>query len=299
MVNLLAKEQAAQAVKFLKEEARPLEKALFELDFEDGSPEAVLRELQAFQNEDGGFGNGLEPDFQCPASSALATTIGLQHLAHIGADDSNIVVQRAIHYVLQTFDEERMGWEIVPPEVDTAPRAIWWNYGGDWPWGNPSAEMIGLLYHFKTLVPSEFLDNVTAFAIDYVNQLTASDHHEIQCLVKLMKELPKNEASKIGGKVNELLLANITTSPAEWGGYCLLPLQVASSPSSPFVSLFEESIPANIDHLLSTQDEDGSWKPAWAWGQFEDDFQKAKIEWSGILTLDNLRILHAFGILGS
>ncbi|QTD39698.1 hypothetical protein [Sporosarcina sp. Te-1] len=298
MVNPVANEQAMQAAKFLTEKARPLEKALFEFDFEDGSPEAVMRELQAFQNEDGGFGNGLEPDFTCSASSALATTIGLQHLAHIGADESNQMVQRAIDYVLQSFDEERMGWEIVPIEVESAPRAIWWNYGGDWSWGNPSAEMVGLLHHFKTLVPHEFLNKVTAFAVDYAYQLTASDHHEIQCLVKLMKELPENEANRIAGKVNELLLANVTTNPAEWGGYCLLPLQVATSPSSPFTLLFKESIPANIDHLLSTQDEDGSWKPAWAWGQFEEDFPKAKMEWSGILTLYHLRILRAFGILG-
>ncbi|GKV54953.1 hypothetical protein NCCP2222_09000 [Sporosarcina sp. NCCP-2222] len=298
-IQKITKDQALQAVKFMKEKARPLEKALYEFDFEDGSPDKVLEELHAFQNEDGGFGNGLEPDFRCEASSALATTIGLHHLSHIGADDSNQMVERAVHYMLQTFDEQQMGWEIVPKEVETAPRAIWWNYGGDWPWGNPSADVIGLLHHYRKLVPDDLLHKLTAFAVDYVCQLTASDHHEIQCIVRMMDALPETEANRIAGKVNELLIANVTTNPDKWSGYCLLPLQIVTSPESPFAELFKDSIPANIEHLLSTQDEDGSWKPAWAWGQFEEEFQQAKMEWSGVLTLDHIRVLHAFGILGS
>ncbi|MCG3086861.1 hypothetical protein [Sporosarcina cyprini] len=299
MENQLAIEIKTRATAFLKEQARPLERALYEYEFENGSAEKVMEELKKYQNKDGGFGNGLEPDFRCSASSALATTIGLRHLVSIGADASNEMVQRAVRYVLETFDEERMGWEIVPKEVETAPRAIWWNYGGDWPWGNPSAEMIGLLHHYKTLVPEELLGKLTDFAVEYVCQLTASDHHEIQCIVRLMDALPESEANRIAGKVNELLVANVTTNPDKWSGYCLLPLQIVTSPDSPFADLFKDSIPANIEHLLSTQDGDGSWKPAWAWGQFEEEFQRAKMEWSGVLTLDHVRVLHAFGILGS
>ncbi|WHT49031.1 hypothetical protein QNH10_04930 [Sporosarcina thermotolerans] len=50
----------------------------------------------------------MEPDFRCEASSALATTIGLQLLSRIGADESEPMVQKAIQYVLNTFDEEKM-----------------------------------------------------------------------------------------------------------------------------------------------------------------------------------------------
>ncbi|WP_252504628.1 hypothetical protein [Sporosarcina sp. Marseille-Q4943] len=293
----LSTEQYLQATDFLKSKARPLEKALFEFEFEDGSREQVLEELNVFQNEDGGFGNGLEPDFRCEASSALATTIGLQHLIRIGADESEPMVQRAIQYVLDTFAEEKMGWEIVPKEVETAPRAIWWNYGGDWPWGNPSGEMTGLLHHYKGLVPEEFLEKLTAHAVAYINEEATNDFHELQCLVKLMRELPKEEAEKISARVREIAHHCVTTDPDKWHGYCLLPLQVASSPTSFLYEDFKGSIPANIQHLASNQANDGSWKPTWAWGRYEDFWETAKKEWSGVLTLDNLRVLKAFEVI--
>ncbi|WP_339253279.1 hypothetical protein NSQ43_04205 [Sporosarcina sp. FSL W8-0480] len=290
----LLDDQYQHAITFLKTKARPLEKALYEFEFENGSRERVLEELKVYQNEDGGFGNGLEPDFRCEASSALATTIGLQHLIRIGADESEPMVQKAIQHVLNTFNEEKMGWEIVPKEVETAPRAIWWNYGGDWPWGNPSAEMTGLLHHYKGLVLEDFLEKLTAYAVSYINQLETGDFHELQCLVRLMRELPSEEAEKISVKVRETAQKSVTTDSEKWHGYCLLPLQVVPSSESFLYDEFKEIIPANIQHLLNTQAKDGSWKPAWEWGRFEDVWETAKQEWSGVLTLDNLRVLKAF-----
>lgn len=282
------------AIAFLKSKARPLETALYEFEFEDGSREQVLKELTVYQNEDGGFGNGLEPDFRCQASSALATTIGLQHLIRVGADESNPMVQRAIQYALSTFDNAKMGWEIVPKEVESAPRAIWWNYGGDWPWGNPSAEMTGLLHHYNGLVPADFLKKLTTHAVTYINQLETYDHHELQCLVRLMKELPAEEAERISEKVREIARNSVTTDSEKWHDYCLLPLQIVASPASFLYEDFKDIIPSNFQHLLDSQAEDGSWKPTWAWGQFEKEWETAKQEWSGVLTLENLRLLHAY-----
>ena len=37
-----------------------------------------------FQNDDGGFGRALEPDFRLPASSAIATAVGFQYLREAG-----------------------------------------------------------------------------------------------------------------------------------------------------------------------------------------------------------------------
>lgn len=293
----LVTEQFQNATAFFKSKARPLETALYKFEFEDGSREQVLQELKVYQNEDGGFGNGLEPDFRCQASSALATTIGLQYLIRIGVDDSNPMVQRAIQYALHTFDEEKMGWEIVPMDVESAPRAIWWNYGGDWPWGNPSAEMTGLLHHYKGLVPTDFLEKLTTHAVTYINQLETNDHHELQCLVKLMKELPPEEAEKISDKVHQIARNSVTTDSEKWHGYCLLPLQVIASPESFLYGEFNDVIPTNINHLLNTQTEDGSWKPTWEWGQFENEWKTAKQEWSGVLTLENLKVLRAFDAL--
>ena len=77
MTKILSRERFDQAALFLKTQARPLERALFELWFEGASSKAVLNALACFQNADGGFGCALEPDMRAPQSSALATGIGL------------------------------------------------------------------------------------------------------------------------------------------------------------------------------------------------------------------------------
>ena len=47
---------------FVNRNARPLDFARWKFLFENGSMEQVLSALETYQNEDGGFGNGLEPD---------------------------------------------------------------------------------------------------------------------------------------------------------------------------------------------------------------------------------------------
>lgn len=50
---------------FPKNHARKLDLALSEHEFESGTMDAVLKELKKYQNDDGGFGNALEPDLRC------------------------------------------------------------------------------------------------------------------------------------------------------------------------------------------------------------------------------------------
>ena len=63
----LATESFERARRFLKTEARSLERTLFERHFEAGPAGAVLAALAAFQNDDGGFGRALEPDVRTPS----------------------------------------------------------------------------------------------------------------------------------------------------------------------------------------------------------------------------------------
>ena len=85
------------------------------------------------------------------------------------------------------------------------------------------------------------------------------------------------------------------TDPAQWSSYGLLPLQVAPTPTARYFPDFEAAIAANLDRLLERQGEDGSWEPTWSWGRFDDVWEQARVEWKAVLTLENLRILRAYG----
>jgi hypothetical protein len=85
---------------------RELERVRFEYEFENGSKEKVMTQLKTHQNEDGGFGNGIELDFWLPYSSPMATWAAGQILLEIGADRNEPVVKSMISYLINTNDSE-------------------------------------------------------------------------------------------------------------------------------------------------------------------------------------------------
>ncbi len=57
----------------------------------------------------------------------------------------------------------------------------------------------------------------------------------------------------------------------------------------------EEDVAANLDYEISSQNEDGSWTPTWSWGNvFPNAWEKARREWSGIITIEKLLLLKRF-----
>ena len=65
---------------FIWKNARLLERAIFELHFLNGSSKRILDILLAYQNEDGGFGNALEPDLRSPDSQPLFVEFAMRTL---------------------------------------------------------------------------------------------------------------------------------------------------------------------------------------------------------------------------
>ena len=74
----LSNENFEKAQQFIHNNARALDVCLFEYEFAGGTAVSVLNALTAYQNEDGGFGNAIEPDFRLPDSSPMATKVSIQ-----------------------------------------------------------------------------------------------------------------------------------------------------------------------------------------------------------------------------
>ena len=71
---------------FIWSNARLLERRLFAYHFRGGARQAVLAALRAYQNEDGGFGQALEPDIRCPDSQPVPVQHALEIMDAVGAD---------------------------------------------------------------------------------------------------------------------------------------------------------------------------------------------------------------------
>lgn len=83
-MKTLTKETQRRLRRWLQCNARPLEWALYLQKFENGSVEAVLDALAAYQNPDGGFGYALEPDDWNQNSTLNATVYAMQLMMGIG-----------------------------------------------------------------------------------------------------------------------------------------------------------------------------------------------------------------------
>ena len=260
------------AKNFIMDQGRALDQRRFEFHFEAGSANAVLTELASYQNDDGGFGNSLEPDIRTSASSAIATTVGFQVLREIRAPVGHALVRKGIEYFVATYDEFRQVWPIIPPEVNEAPHAPWWNYESSAEsFGqfltNPRAEIIGYLHEFGNGVPTKLLKPLAVTVLEHLDSLPDEmEMHDILCFVRLAETEALPNRDKVWGKLARAAAPRVARNAEQLTGYVLKPLWLVSSPESPLAAGLKDEVEMNLDFEIEQQGEDGSWSPNFSWG---------------------------------
>lgn len=296
-----------KALSYLYEHGRVLDQRVYELHFGDGTVEAVLEAIAPFQNADGGFGHGMEPDIRTAASSAIATSTAFGMLRDVKAPSSSPVVQKAIQYYLDTFDSEKQVWAIVPPEVEDAPRAFWWDYAkSEESFGrflhNPRAAILGHLWAYADLVPSDFLTQLTEIQLTALEALTSDnvDMFDIDCYVGLASApIPEAARARLNAVIEPVIRKQVTlAADAELTEMSLVPLRVAPSPDAPFAHLFDDALlQANLKADWTSQLDDGSWELGWDWSAIDAAaWEQAKRDWKGFVIVHKLKSFESFGV---
>ena len=296
---------------FLKARARPLEQALFDYRFEDGPDTAVLAALAVFQNEDGGFGRALEPDVRTPSSSALATGIALSVLKVMGTPYTHPLVSAAVAYLGATFDDERQVWRAVPPDTNDFPHAPWWHDEA----GSlaetfasfkviPRAQLVGLLHHYAELSDATWLADLTEACVTDIESLDdeafggGGDTLAYALSLAETAMLAAPYRARLLSRLRDMVPAVVSDDPAEWDSYVATPLKIAPLPTSPVAALLHKGLQRNLDYLIEQQAEQGYWEPSWQWGErYPEAWERAREAWRGVLTLDALTSLRAYGRL--
>lgn len=303
----LSQEKQMAARNFLLTQGRPLEQAKYLWLFEGGSVDEVYHALAAYQNPDGGFGHGLEPDLQTPDSSALATSVALQTLRHVDAPVDHSLVQDAMRWLVDNFDGGNDRWAFIPPVTDNAPHAPWWTVSDQHAdsFGeyliNPRAELVGDLLHFRDAIndPPFDIDALALRTVEYVeSKRGALNMHELLTVKALIgsRGLEETLRQRVVDAALASLAGVVATSAEELEAYSLHPTQLAQDPHSVFSASLAEAIQFDLDFLIDQQRADGAWHPAWSWGGLYDDFWlDAERQWSSVITLETLVVLHDWG----
>jgi len=301
---VLRKEDLWKIKYFMQDYGRDLEEKLFSYLYEDDSGEKVIEELSRYQNEDGGFGNALEPDFRLPYSSPMATSVAFQIITKLDYDSTakREMISRAVEYLEKTFIPGRMGWLSVPESVNDFPHAPWWHFDSekgmssiDINWGNPTAEIIGYLHRYREYT-SLNVDALIEKAIEYLNGMKEfGSFHEIFCFERLHHQLDMERAGRLEDKIVQAVNSLTCCDEDEWKSeYTARPLDFATGPDRTF-GIDGALIEKNLDCYVQTLQSNGRIKPTWSKSIYDGDLAPAWDEWVAILTLRVLETLKNFG----
>jgi hypothetical protein len=299
--SMLTKNNFEKAVDFIQTQARPLDIQLHNYHFNGGSVTAVLHELAAFQNEDGGFGHGIEPDFRSPVSSPMATSVALQYCLKVKAPSSHGMMQKALQYLQATFDAEHHYWPSTTLAVNDAPHAIWWHVSDLTPpdeaqWPNVSAELVGYVHHYQELVSPSFYEEVMARARQNLdNTETLSPLYNLLCWQRTAVLMPPSIQTKINQKIQVTFSQMQPITPET-----LAEIRVfwcADNPTAVLAQQYPETVSQLLAQEIANQAADGGWWPTWHWGQYEDVWPIAEKEWAGKITTEALYTFKNFGML--
>ncbi|MFE6287302.1 hypothetical protein [Streptomyces sp. NPDC057877] len=281
--------------------ARVLEQRLFTHHFLNGGADPVETALDAYRNDDGGYGHALEPDLRGPVSQPLHTAHALRVLDAIGRCAGQRV-ERVCRYLtsvstpegaLPAVEPSQRGYPAAPfvPVVD-----------------NPRGELlatgpvVGLLH--RNEVWHAWLFRATDFCWQAVESLERSHPYEIEAAVAFLdsaSDRPRAEAAadRLGRLVREHRLAVLDPDDLEAypvaPGYAPrehhFPHDYASTPHSLARAWFtDDEMARSLDFLFGAQEEDGGWPVRWRqWAP------GTALEARPMVTIAALRTLRAHG----
>jgi hypothetical protein len=277
--------------------SRAIEREIFALHFGEGSERTIISEVRKYQNTDGGFGNGYEPDFRLYASTPMATSRGLEHLHRYGNSPiAQIAINKAIHYLEDTYDEARGGWYAVTPEVNEYDHMPWWHVDEetgtciiDNNWGNPSIELAGFMSFYRDYLRDFDVDDLVARTVRYIQEKEDyPSFNEVFCMVWFYHLVSDDVKESVFDGICRAVKAVLPTDPKAWREeYLARPLDFVVQGVNAF-EVPEPLIEAQLDQEATMINEEFAVLPSWDTSLYIDGMEQALDEWKAILTIETL-----------
>lgn len=270
MASQLPAAARKRAANFIHDNANNLQRQRFAFHFEAGNANQVLNALQEYQNEDGGFGGGLEQDLRTRNSSVIGTTVALQIMGEVDIESENQTLRKAMDYLEQQYQFNN--WSNVNDQCNDAPHAPWWRFNSKWACtdkflANPGAEILGYLLRHDTGLANDTVNSLLERALEHI-ACHELEMHELLCYSRLYhcEFLGVSYRDAMLPSLLEQAFQLVKIEQHDWEEYGLTPIRLVEHPDSVLASFFSDSLETNFEYQINQQSDEGYWKPRWSWG---------------------------------
>ncbi|MDF2986676.1 MAG: hypothetical protein K0R50_2186 [Eubacterium sp.] len=293
--------------------ARPLELAIWQYYFENGSKEAVLSALAFYQNEDGGFGHALEPDSWNPASSPYTILQAINILKSIDFNDKQHPIMQGIFKFLQSnaFCSDN-GWYFNIPSNDDYAHAPWWTYNME----ENAFEGIGVTAGLVSFIfinadkNSEIFNKALSLSEVIIGKLSSADKYGemgIGGYCELLDAIEKTGLSShfdykiLVENVKKLVYDSIERDTSKWVYYTRRPSDYICCPESIYYKGNEDIVTTELEYLIDTRPQNGVWNITWSWFEnnekYSKEFSISENWWKAITAIKKVNLLKNFNRL--
>jgi hypothetical protein len=284
----------AKAKEFVQTNARLLERHRFAFLFEEGSKVGALAALDAYQNDDGGYGNALEPDLRGPESQPIPVWAALGLLDELRSVGGGRL--RGILRYLDKIEIKGGGVPFVLPAANQSPHAPWWFSEARKPPAsiNPTAGIAALMH--KNRITNPWLVRADKWCWKYIEQMGDVNPYEMRVTLSFLDYAPdRAKAARHLERLRPKILSKgVVELDVDSKAEVFRPLDYAPDPDSLSRTLFSESeMDRQLDGLERAQAPDGGWTvnfPIWT--------PITEFEWRGVQTIEMLKVLRVNGRLG-
>ncbi|WP_040950503.1 hypothetical protein [Gorillibacterium massiliense] len=302
----LSRQAFEEIRRWMYRNARPLELARWQVYFEDGNVDSVLRALTAFQNEDGGFGHAIDCDNLNPNSTPYNAGVAIGIFRELGIyDPHHPLVSKTLAYLDNTPFFSEKGWPFTIPSNGDYPHAPWWTYSEENNAENlyhVTGGLVGYILHCGDKMSRLYQKalSVADGMMDDLRQKDMMEVHDVNAYCILLHDIQAAELADrfdiayLTERLRVMVNAAIERDPAKWPFYSMRPSTYIDSAESMFYPGNEEVVSEELDYILSTRHDGGVWDITWTWGDHPKEFAISERWWQGFWAIRNLLILKSY-----
>lgn len=291
-----------EALAFLDQTGRPVEQAWAGALFGRCSRDDALRELANYQNDDGGFGHGLEPDISAPDSHPFATRMAMLTLISLDAKPDEPIVRRLAGW-LEASQSDDGCWRFASG-VYEHPLAPWFA-GWSQPSLNPALDLAGCAARLG-IGSAQLQERVrTLFGkLATLDEARGGEFYNVLPYAEYVPWVAVPEQDAYLAALVDYIVTGAEQGPFE-GGWQFFDL---AGPAGGRLSrrLPASLIQAQLDRVQAEQQADGGWLTPYdsMWRSYAEQQSPGvwpnayDAVWRSIVTADNLATLHSYGRLG-